>query len=155
MIHLMTAVAIQAHRKNECRKLPDTGHSDGGEARGGKGQKMIYLNIGDPPQYGFPPFKVIAEGVKNALDENWKGYAPSEGDEHFRKTVAKIEKCRPEDVFAVAGLTEGIDFFHSFIGFGEKSAAAKPGISSLPEQGEAVLKATAYFTGTTPKARLM
>jgi aspartate/methionine/tyrosine aminotransferase len=92
-----------------------------------KGKKMIYLNIGDPPQYGFDPFKVIAERVKSALDENWKGYAPSEGDEQFRVTVAKIEKCRPEDVFAVAGLTEGIDFFfHAFIGFGEKVLLPNP-----------------------------
>ena len=72
-------------------------------------------------------FKVIAERVKSALDENCKGYAPSEGDEQFRNTVAKIEKCRPEDVFAVAGLTEGIDFFfHSFIGFGEKVLLPNP-----------------------------
>lgn len=92
-----------------------------------KGKKMIYLNIGDPPQYGFPPFKVIAERVKSALDEDWKGYAPSEGDEEFRNTVSKIEKCRPEDVFAVAGLTEGIDFFfHAFIGFGEKVLLPNP-----------------------------
>ncbi|MBI5664866.1 MAG: aminotransferase class I/II-fold pyridoxal phosphate-dependent enzyme [Nitrospirae bacterium] len=92
-----------------------------------KGKKMIYLNIGDPPQYGFPSYSVIAERVKSALDENWKGYAPSEGDEQLRKTVAKIEKCRPEDVFAVAGLTEGIDFFfHSFIGFGEKVLLPNP-----------------------------
>lgn len=92
-----------------------------------KGKKMIYLNIGDPPQYGFSPFKVIAEQVKDALDENWKGYAPSEGDEQFRKVVARLEKCRPEDVFAVAGLTEGIDFFfHSFIGFGEKVLLPNP-----------------------------
>jgi len=92
-----------------------------------KGKRMIYLNIGDPPQYGFPAFRVIAERVKSALEENWKGYAPSEGDEEFRKTVAKIEKCRPEDVFAVAGLTEGIDFFfHAFIGFGEKVLLPNP-----------------------------
>jgi alanine-synthesizing transaminase len=92
-----------------------------------KGKKMIYLNIGDPPQYGFEPFRVIADRVRSALDENWKGYAPSEGDEEFRQTVAKIEKCGPEDVFAVAGLTEGIDFFfHSFIGFGEKVLLPNP-----------------------------
>ena len=92
-----------------------------------KGRKMIYLNIGDPPQYGFQSFKGIAERVKSALDENCKGYAPSEGDEQLRKTIAKIEKCRPEDVFAVAGLTEGIDFFfHSFIGFGEKVLLPNP-----------------------------
>ena len=92
-----------------------------------KGKKMIYLNIGDPPQYGFEAFKVIADRVKSSLDENCKGYAPSEGDEQFRNTVAKLEKCRPEDVFAVAGLTEGIDFFfHSFIGFGEKVLLPNP-----------------------------
>lgn len=92
-----------------------------------KGKKMIYLNIGDPPQYGFKPFNVIAEQVKSVLDENFKGYAPSEGDEQLRKTIAKNEKCRPEDVFVVAGLTEGIDFFfHSFIGFGEKVLLPNP-----------------------------
>ena len=92
-----------------------------------KGKKMIYLNIGDPPQYGFEPFRAIAENVKSLLDQNCKGYAPSEGDEQLRKTVAKIEKCSPEDVFAVAGLTEGIDFFfHSFIGFGERVLLPNP-----------------------------
>ncbi|MBU4387791.1 aminotransferase class I/II-fold pyridoxal phosphate-dependent enzyme [Candidatus Dependentiae bacterium] len=92
-----------------------------------KGKKMIYLNIGDPPQYGFKPFRVIAERVKSALDENCQGYAPSEGDEQLRKNVAKIEKCKPEDVFVVGGLTEGIDFFfHSFIGFGEKVLLPNP-----------------------------
>ncbi|MFZ5997076.1 MAG: aminotransferase class I/II-fold pyridoxal phosphate-dependent enzyme [Nitrospirota bacterium] len=92
-----------------------------------KGKRMIYLNIGDPPQYGFTPFRAIAERVKSALDENCRGYAPSEGDEQLRKTVAKIEKCAPEDVFVVAGLTEGIDFFfHSFIGFGEKVLLPNP-----------------------------
>jgi alanine-synthesizing transaminase len=92
-----------------------------------KGKKMIYLNIGDPPQYGFPPFKVISERVKSALNEDWKGYAPSEGDEEFRTVVANIEKCRRDDVFAVAGLTEGIDFFfHAFIGFGERVLLPNP-----------------------------
>jgi len=92
-----------------------------------KGKKMIYLNIGDPPQYGFKPFNVIAEGVKKALSKSFSGYAPSEGDEQLRKTIARIEKCEPEDVFTVAGLTEGIDFFfHSFIGFGEKVLLPNP-----------------------------
>lgn len=92
-----------------------------------RGRKMIYLNIGDPPQYGFKPFRVIADRVKTALDENCQGYAPSEGDEQLRKNVAKIERCKPEDVFVVAGLTEGIDFFfHSFIGFGEKVLLPNP-----------------------------
>ncbi len=92
-----------------------------------KGKKMIYLNIGDPPQYGFKPFEVIVDEVKRSLGENFKGYAPSDGDELLRNTVAKIEKCKPDDVFAVAGLTEGIDFFfHAFVGFGEKLLLPNP-----------------------------
>ena len=92
-----------------------------------KGKKMIYLNIGDPPLYGFEPFRGIADNVKTALAEDCQGYAPSEGDELLRKRIAKIEKCRPDDVFIVAGLTEGIDFFfHSFIGFGEKVLLPNP-----------------------------
>jgi alanine-synthesizing transaminase len=92
-----------------------------------KGRKMIYLNIGDPPQYGFISFRAIADRVKSALDENCQGYAPSEGDEYLRNTVAKIEQCNPGDVFIVAGLTEGIDFFfHSFVGFGEKVLLPNP-----------------------------
>lgn len=95
-----------------------------------KGKKMIYLNIGDPPLYGFESFKIIAERVKSALDENYKGYAPSEGDEELREDIAKIEKCKPDDIFVVAGLTEGIDFFfHSFIGFGEKVLLPNPSYS--------------------------
>ena len=54
-----------------------------------KGKKMIYLNIGDPPQYDFKPFGVIADRVKSALDENYKGYAPSEGDEASQKDCGK------------------------------------------------------------------
>jgi alanine-synthesizing transaminase len=92
-----------------------------------RGKKMIYLNIGDPPQYGYQPFRVIADRVKSALDENYQGYASSEGDDLLRKNIAKNEKCKPEDVFVVAGLTEGIDFFfHSFIGFGEKVLLPNP-----------------------------
>ncbi len=92
-----------------------------------KGKQMIYLNIGDPPLYGFRPFGAIAERVKRALDENCQGYAPSEGDEQLRAAVAQIEKCSPDDVFIVAGLTEGIDFFfHAFIGFGEKVLLPNP-----------------------------
>jgi alanine-synthesizing transaminase len=92
-----------------------------------KGRKMIYLNIGDPPQYGFSPFKVITERVKSVLDEDFKGYAPSEGDEELRTIAAKLERCSPDDIFVVAGLTEGIDFFfHSFVGFGEKVLLPNP-----------------------------
>ena len=104
-----------------------------------KGKKMIYLNIGDPPQYGFCSFRVIAERVKRALDEPCQGYAPSEGDAEFRLAVSKIEKCTPDDVFVVAGLTEGIDFFFPFVHWLRREGApSKSCLSPLPEQGQAV-----------------
>jgi len=92
-----------------------------------KGKKMIYLNIGDPPLYGFKSFRVIAEGVKRALDENCQGYAPSEGDETLRNMVAKIEKCKPRGCVRRCRPYRGYRlFFHSFIGFGEKVLLPNP-----------------------------
>jgi hypothetical protein len=38
-----------------------------------KGKKMIYLNIGDPPLYGFKPFEAIVDEVKRSLGDNFKG----------------------------------------------------------------------------------
>ncbi|MFN7088273.1 MAG: aminotransferase class I/II-fold pyridoxal phosphate-dependent enzyme [Candidatus Paceibacteria bacterium] len=94
----------------------------------GRGTKMFWLNIGDPPQYGFKVFEPIVKTVKKVLDKpELKGYAPSEGDFELRMNAAKIEGCKPEDIFVVGGLTEGIDFlFHSFIGFGEKVLLPNP-----------------------------
>ncbi len=93
-----------------------------------KGTNMIWLNIGDPPQYGFEAFGHATEKVKTVLDNpHLKGYAFSQGDSELRENIAKIEKCTPEDVFVTVGLTEGIDFFfHSFIGFGEKILLPNP-----------------------------
>ncbi len=75
-----------------------------------KGKKIIYLNIGDPCAYDFEPPKEIIEGVKEALDGEYKGYAPSAGDPELRETIAKIEGCASESVFITSGLSEGIDF---------------------------------------------
>ncbi|MBU0591992.1 aminotransferase class I/II-fold pyridoxal phosphate-dependent enzyme [Candidatus Micrarchaeota archaeon] len=75
-----------------------------------QGTDMIYLNIGDPAPFGFRPPKHILDAVKEALDQNYSGYAPSEGDPELRKTVAEYEHVSPDDVFITAGLSEGIDF---------------------------------------------
>ncbi len=93
-----------------------------------KGYTMIELNIGDPPQYGFRPFPPIIEGTVEALKDNSiKGYAASQGDRKLREAVAKIEGCKPEDVFVVAGLSEGIDFFfHSFVDFRDRVLLPDP-----------------------------
>ncbi len=75
-----------------------------------KGKKIIYLNIGDPCAYDFDPPKQIVDGVKKALDQKYKGYAPSAGDPELREAIAKIEGCGNESVFVTSGLSEGIEF---------------------------------------------
>ncbi len=75
-----------------------------------QGVDMIYLNIGDPGPYGFRPPQHILDAAKEALDQNYSGYAPSEGDPELRQTVAEYEGVSQEDVFITAGLSEGIDF---------------------------------------------
>ncbi|MFH2106356.1 MAG: aminotransferase class I/II-fold pyridoxal phosphate-dependent enzyme [Candidatus Micrarchaeota archaeon] len=77
-----------------------------------QGTKMFYLNIGDPAPYGFRPPQHILDAVKDAIDQNYSGYAPSEGDPELREVIAKYEKVAPEDVFVCSGLSEGIDFLY-------------------------------------------
>ena len=81
-----------------------------------QGTQMIYLNIGDPAQFGFRPPQHILDAAAEALKHNYSGYAPSEGDPELRKTVAEFEKVAKEDVFITSGLSEGIDFlFQAFV----------------------------------------
>ena len=75
-----------------------------------RGKKVIYLNIGDPCKYDFSPPQSIVDGVKEALDGPYKGYAFSLGDQELREEIARIEKCSPDQVFVTLGLSEGIDF---------------------------------------------
>ncbi len=75
-----------------------------------KGKKVIYLNIGDPCKYDFSPPQAIVDGVKEALDGPYKGYAFSIGDDELRAEIGKIEGCSPNHVFITAGLSEGVDF---------------------------------------------
>lgn len=91
------------------------------------GTKMIYLNIGDPAVYGFRPPQKIVEGVKEALGQNFKGYAPSPGDDELRAEAAKLEGCAAEDVFVTTGLSEGIDFlFQAMVDPGDKILLPNP-----------------------------
>ena len=77
-----------------------------------KGTDMLYFNIGDPAPYGFRPPQHILDAVKEALDQNYSGYAPSGGDPELKQAVAEHEKVAPEDVFITMGLSEGIDFIY-------------------------------------------
>ena len=74
------------------------------------GTKMIYLNVGDPAPFGFRPPSHILQAAKDAIAQNYSGYAPSSGDPELRQTIADFEKVPSEDVFVTSGLSEGIDF---------------------------------------------
>jgi aspartate/methionine/tyrosine aminotransferase len=78
---------------------------------GAKGKRIIYLNIGDPCQFGFSPPRRILEAVSEAaLSAKYAHYAPSAGDPELREEIARAEGCAKENVFVTAGLSEGIDF---------------------------------------------
>jgi len=75
-----------------------------------KGTEMVYLNIGDPAPFGFRPPQHILEAVKEAVDSNYSGYAPSPGDPELRAAAAEYEGVEANDVFIGSGLSECIDF---------------------------------------------
>ncbi len=75
-----------------------------------KGNKVLYLNVGDPAKFDFSPPRWITEEIKKALDGPYKSYAFSTGDEELRREIGKVEGCDESQVFVTAGLSEGIDF---------------------------------------------
>jgi aspartate/methionine/tyrosine aminotransferase len=77
-----------------------------------KGTEMVYLNIGDPAPFGFRPPQHILDAVKEAVDKNYSGYAPSPGDPELRAAAAEYEGVQADDVFIGAGLSECIDFLY-------------------------------------------
>lgn len=44
-----------------------------------RGRRMLYLNIGDPNPFGFSPPAHMIQAVREAMDRNLNGYAPSDG----------------------------------------------------------------------------
>lgn len=75
-----------------------------------QGTEMVYLNIGDPAQFGFRPPQHIFNGVRGALEKNLSGYCPSQGDPELVREVAAYEGVSEDNVFITTGLSEGIDF---------------------------------------------
>lgn len=81
-----------------------------------KGNKICYLNIGDPVKFDFDTPKHLKSALWEAVKkgENW--YGPSEGLLKLRKAVCRKEKringidISPEDVVVTSGVSEGILF---------------------------------------------
>jgi aspartate/methionine/tyrosine aminotransferase len=76
-----------------------------------RGVKMHWFNIGDPNRFDFAPPPWITHAIHEALDNPaFSGYAPSEGDDELRSTLANLEGLPKERVLITNGLSEGLSF---------------------------------------------
>jgi len=111
-----------------------------------KGKKLIYLNIGDPAVYDFSPPASIINGIKDALDGPYKGYAFSLGDPELRNEIGQIEGCAPEQVFVTAGLSEGVDFaMRIFLDTGDSILLPNPTYPLYPTKSSVLDTEAIYY----------
>ncbi len=81
-----------------------------------KGEKIIWLNSGDPCKYGFQPPKYAIEAYKKALDSGLNGYGPSPGLLSLREAITIREErikgvqLDVNDVIVTTGVTEALQF---------------------------------------------
>ncbi|MGI0081954.1 MAG: aminotransferase class I/II-fold pyridoxal phosphate-dependent enzyme [Nitrosopumilaceae archaeon] len=85
-----------------------------------QGQKIIYLNIGDPVQYGFQPPDNVKEAFINAIKTGQNYYAQSEGLLELRQAIAKRENAKglsvsEDDIIVTNGVSEGLDMLMASI----------------------------------------
>jgi alanine-synthesizing transaminase len=78
------------------------------------GRKVRYLNIGNPPPFGFQPPAHLVDAVERALRNGENGYCPSAGIQPAREAVSEEYTRRgwtvsPERVLITSGTSEGIE----------------------------------------------
>jgi aspartate/methionine/tyrosine aminotransferase len=78
------------------------------------GRTVRYLNVGNPPAFGFQPPPHLLEAVERAMRDGHNGYGPSPGVAPARAAVAGEYSARgwrvaPERVFLTSGTSEGIE----------------------------------------------
>jgi alanine-synthesizing transaminase len=78
------------------------------------GTRVRYLNVGNPPAFGFQPPAHLIEAVERAMRAGQNGYGPSVGLLSAREAVAAEYSGRgwpvsPERVLVTAGTSEGIE----------------------------------------------
>ena len=78
------------------------------------GTKVRYLNVGNPPAFGFQPPPHLIEAVERAMRDGENGYGPSAGVATAREAVAAEYTGRgwpvdAERVLITAGASEGIE----------------------------------------------
>ena len=77
------------------------------------GKELIYLNIGDPVQYGFKPPDSILKAVCDALYKNYNSYSDSVGIPEAVEAIknyALKKGIKPVDIYVTQGASEAIEF---------------------------------------------
>jgi aspartate/methionine/tyrosine aminotransferase len=78
------------------------------------GKRVRYLNVGNPPAFGFQPPPHLIEAVERALRAGENGYGPSPGIASAREAIAHEYTSRgwpvkADRVLVTAGTSEGIE----------------------------------------------
>ncbi|MHA1927798.1 MAG: aminotransferase class I/II-fold pyridoxal phosphate-dependent enzyme [Candidatus Thorarchaeota archaeon] len=81
-----------------------------------KGEKPLYLNIGDPIKYDWKTPDFMVDAMCKAAKDGWNGYSPSDGLPELRQAAMEKEKrvngieIDPERTIITAGVSESIQF---------------------------------------------
>lgn len=108
-----------------------------------QGQKITYLNIGDPVAYGFQPPENVKNAFINAIKNNQNYYAPSEGLQELRQAIAEKEKRKgllttEDNIIVTNGVSEGLEML----------------MASIVESGDEVLIPGPYYPPYASYVRL-
>ena len=80
-----------------------------------QGQRILYLNIGDPLKFDFQTPPHLIEAVHRSMVEGHNGYAPSAGVMEAREAIAHAavrggaRSVVPEDVVVTSGASEALE----------------------------------------------
>jgi len=81
-----------------------------------KGEKPLYLNIGDPIKYDWKTPQYMVDAICKAAKDGWNGYSPSDGEMELKLAAAEKEKrvngitIDPDKTIVTAGVSEAIQF---------------------------------------------
>lgn len=84
-----------------------------------KGEKVIYLNIGDPLKYDFATPRELLEEAYRAMLEGHNYYASSDGVKELREAIAEKErawngvKVNPSNVLVTSGVSEALNALYA------------------------------------------
>ena len=108
-----------------------------------QGKKIMYLNIGDPVQFGFQPPDNVKEAMIRAIRDGHNYYASSEGLPELREVIAQKENAKglsvgPDNILVTNGVSEALDMV----------------MSSIVEEGDEVLLPGPYYPPYASYVRL-